>query len=168
MVSLLSLCPCLIKGGFYLKEYIEYLFKNYRKNKFKIKLIDIEIKEIENSYEGCTGLDMSKEKSSPTHKFSSDVENEVINKEKKIEKLKRNKAKFINEVDKTDCFLRYLKNKEEESDSLDSKLIEFKYIKNMSWKSVGINLGMDRHSCKDRKNKILAELEDIASAISIS
>ncbi len=150
-----------------MKEYIEELFKNYRKNKFKIKLIDIEIKEMENSYEGCTGLDMSKEKSSPTHKFSSDVENEIINKERKIEKLRRNKIKIINEIQKVECLLEYLKDKESiEGYNIDRKLIECRYMNKMSWWKISKSFGMDYRTCKERIDNTLIELEGM-SAVNI-
>lgn len=134
-----------------MEEYIEELFRNYRKNKFKIKLIDVEIEEIKNSYEGCSGLDMSKEKTSVTHRFSSDVENEVLNKERRIKQLERKKIKLSSTIEKTENLLEFLEGK-------DKEVIELKYIHGLRWNALSENLGISEPTCRRIKVNAINEL----------
>lgn len=59
----------------------ENLLKNYNRLETEIKLIKAEIEDIKESYTGCGAIGYS-EKSGPTNKFSSMVEDEVIRKRK--------------------------------------------------------------------------------------
>ena len=66
----------------------ENLLRNYNTLETEIKLIEAEIKDIQESYTGCGAIGYN-EKSGPTNKFSSMVEDEVIRKEKDLFYLKR-------------------------------------------------------------------------------
>jgi hypothetical protein len=72
---------------------IEYSLFNYREIPLYIKYLEIEIERIENNCEGFKGQSDNQIKpSTPTNEFNSSVENELINKEREIERI-RNKIK---------------------------------------------------------------------------
>lgn len=59
----------------------ENLLRNYNRLETEIKLIEGEIEDIKEYYTGCVVIGYS-EKSGPTNKINSMVEDEVIRKEK--------------------------------------------------------------------------------------
>lgn len=137
-------------------EYIEDLLKNYRKNKFKINDIDIEIEEIQKTFEGVRGLNISQEKVGPTNKFNSDVENEIINKEKRIEQLKQTKIKLQTEIKRAENLLNYLEGRNE-------KVIRFRYIDGLNWNKISERLEISEPTCRKVKNDSIKELISILS-----
>ncbi|WP_243289299.1 hypothetical protein [Clostridium perfringens] len=62
---------------------IENLLRNYNRLEAEIKLIEGEIENIKEYYTGCVVIGYS-EKSGPTNKINSMVEDEVIRKEKDL------------------------------------------------------------------------------------
>lgn len=139
-----------------MKNYIENLLKNYRKNKFRINDIDIEIEKIENSFEGIRGLNISQEKTGPTNKFNSDVENEIINKERRIDQLKQNKIKLQTEIKRTENLLNYLEGR-------NKKVIEMRYIKGLKWDDISEILEISNPTSIKIKDDSIQELVTILS-----
>lgn len=139
-----------------MKEYIEELLKNYRKNKFRINDIDIEIEEIQNSFEGMRGLNISNEKTGPTNKFNSDVENEIVNKENRIDQLTQNKIKLQTEIKRTENLLNYLEGRHE-------KVIKFRYIDGLKWSVISERLEISYPTCKKAICDAIEELVSILS-----
>lgn len=137
-------------------EYIEDLLKTYRKNKFKINDIDIEIEEIQKTFEGVRGLNISQEKVGPTNKFNSDVENEIINKEKRIEQLKQTKIKLQTKIKRAENLLNYLEGRNE-------KVIRFRYIEGLNWSKISERLEISEPTCRKVKNDSIKELISILS-----
>ncbi|EPB8156887.1 hypothetical protein ACRS99_001284 [Clostridium perfringens] len=77
------------------------LLKNYNKLDIEIKLIKAEIDDIKESYTGCLAIGYS-EKSGPTNKFSSIIEDEIIRKEKELLYINRDleyKVKLKSRID---------------------------------------------------------------------
>lgn len=107
---------------------VEGMLYGYKRSVIKIKNIDIDIEELENSYEGCTGLNYD-EKSSPTNKFSSIVENELVNKDYKLEKLKDKKKNYERQISRVDNILSILTNDE-------YRLIELRYFQRLRFKEI--------------------------------
>ena len=66
---------------------VEQLLKNYNDMVSIIELKELEIKDLEETYCGCGAICYS-EKSGQTYKFNSTVENEVVDRENRINKLK--------------------------------------------------------------------------------
>ena len=84
-----------------LYKIVEGMLYNYKTVKAEILNIDIEIEDIRNEYSGCGSINY-RERSSPTNKFNSSVENEIVSKEKRIKYLqnkKEGKQKLINRID---------------------------------------------------------------------
>lgn len=106
---------------------VEGMLYNYNNMKREIKGLDLAIEEVENNYIGITGLDPSKEKFK-TNKINSVVENEVVNKEEKIQKLKKEKLYKENQVKKIDNALEVLTERERQ-------IIDLRYFNKMpNWK----------------------------------
>ncbi|MGL4571645.1 MAG: DUF1492 domain-containing protein [Clostridium sp.] len=139
-----------------MKELLEELLKNYRKNKFRINDIDIEIEEVQNSFEGVRGLNISNEKTGPTNRFNSDVENEIINKEKRMDQLKQNKIKLQSEIKRTENLLNYLEDR-------NKKVIEFRYIQGLKWNVISERLEISEPTCRKVKDDAIEELISILS-----
>ena len=112
----------------------ENLLRNYNTLETEIKLIEAEIKDIQESYIGCGAIGYN-EKSGPTNKFSSMVEDEVIRKEKDLFYLKRDLDYKVRLKRRIDLAIQTLRTKEEKD------LIRLRYINQpkVSWGTV------DRH-----------------------
>ncbi|WP_242979291.1 hypothetical protein [Clostridium botulinum] len=77
----------------------EDLLNDYIKIKSEIDNLQIEIEDIKLEYKGVGAMSYE-EKGSPTNAFNSNVENEIINKEKLLEKLNYKLNKKIRLVKK--------------------------------------------------------------------
>lgn len=80
---------------------VEAMLYNYKKTKAEINILNRQLEMLKNDYRG-TGAISYDEKSSPTNKFNSSVENEVIKRAKEIEELKdriQSKEVEINNID---------------------------------------------------------------------
>lgn len=62
----------------------EAMLYGYKNLEMDIDFLRLEVKRIKNNYEGCKGLDMSKENTGKTNKFSSVVENEIMYREREL------------------------------------------------------------------------------------
>ncbi len=98
---------------------IKQLFKDYLKNKNKIKLLHQEIECIKND-DGLHGIKVY-EKTSSTNKVNDSLGNLLEYKTKKITELER-EIKFIQmDIDRVDLFLSFLDEKK-------SKVLKYKFI----------------------------------------
>lgn len=113
----------------------ENLLRNYNTLETEIKLIEAEIKDIQESYTGCGAIGYN-EKSGPTNKFSSMVEDEVIRKEKDLFYLKRDLDYKVRLKRRIDLAIQTLRTKEEKD------LIRLRYINQpkVSWGTVARHL----------------------------
>ncbi|HAT4254987.1 DUF722 domain-containing protein [Clostridium perfringens] len=134
----------------------ENLLKNYNRLETEIKLIKAEIEDIKESYTGCVAIGYS-EKSGPTNKFSSMVEDEVIRKEKDLFYLKRDLEYKVKLKRRIDLAIQTLRTKEEKD------LVKLKYINqpNVSWGNVAYILRYNKDYCrKELRNKIIRQIAD--------
>ncbi|MGU8470239.1 DUF722 domain-containing protein [Clostridium perfringens] len=134
----------------------ENLLKNYNRLETEIKLIKAEIEDIKESYTGCVTIGYS-EKSGPTNKFSSLVEDEVIRKEKDLFYLKRDLEYKVKLKRRIDLAIQTLRTKEEKD------LVKLKYINqpNVSWGNVAYILRYNKDYCrKELRNKIIRQIAD--------
>lgn len=134
----------------------ENLLRDYNVLETEIKLIESEIKDIQESYSGCGAIGYS-EKTGPTNKFSSMVEDEVIRKEKELYNLNKDLDYKVRLKRRIDLAIQTLKTKEERD------LVKLKYINqpNVSWGSVAYILRYNKDYCrKELRPKIIRHIAD--------
>ena len=133
----------------------EAILYSYNDLVSKIKCLELEIKDVENLYEGCGAIEY-KEKIQATNKFNSLVENEVINKEKILDKL--NKELYSKRIlkEKIDSTIERFNDSER-------KLVELRYTnRNMlSWDQIGYILGFNADYCRQKfRKRVINKLTD--------
>ncbi|ELC8458781.1 DUF722 domain-containing protein [Clostridium perfringens] len=134
----------------------EVLLKNYSKLESEIELIKLEIKDIQKSYTGCGAIGYS-EKSGPTNKFSSMVEDEVIRKEKELYNLNKDLDYKVRLKRRIDLAIQTLRTKEEKD------LIRLRYINQpkVSWGTVARHLKYNKDYCrKELRPKVIKQIAD--------
>ncbi|EOU1912007.1 DUF722 domain-containing protein [Clostridium perfringens] len=134
----------------------ENLLRNYNTLETEIKLIESEIKDIQESYTGCGAIGYN-EKSGPTNKFSSMVEDEVIRKEKNLFYLKRDLDYKVRLKRRIDLAIQTLRTKEEKD------LIRLRYINQpkVSWGTVARHLKYNKDYCrKELRPKVIKQIAD--------
>ena len=136
-------------------EYHLYQYKDIDKLN---QINDIRIKKLRNEI-SLGGGDMFGEKSSPTNKFNSAVENDVIYREKniqpEIDKLMREKENRIIEKELIDNALDLLEEEEK-------KLVELRYFSKptRSWDSIALELNQSTDNCIKIRRKAIKKLAD--------
>ena len=136
-------------------EYHLYQYKDIDKLN---QINDIRIKKLRNEI-SLGGGDMFGEKSSPTNKFNSAVENDVIYREKniqpEIDKLMREKENRIIEKELIDNALDLLEEEEK-------KLVELRYFSKptRSWDSIALELNQSKDNCIKIRRKVIEKLAD--------
>lgn len=136
-------------------EYHLYQYKDIDKLN---QINDIRIKKLRNEI-SLGGGDMFGEKSSPTNKFNSAVENDVIYREKniqpEIDKLMREKENRIIEKELIDNALDLLEEEEK-------KLVELRYFSKptRSWDSIALELNQSKDNCIKIRRKVIERLAD--------
>ena len=134
----------------------ENLLRNYNTLETEIKLIEAEIKDIQESYTGCGAIGYN-EKSGPTNKFNSMVEDEVIRKEKDLFYLKRDLDCKVRLKRRIDLAIQTLRTKEEKD------LIRLRYISQpkVSWGTVARHLKYNKDYCrKELRPKVIKQIAD--------
>ena len=137
------------------REYHLYQYKDIDKLN---QINDIRIKKLRNEI-SLGGGDMFGEKSSPTNKFNSAVENDVIYREKniqpEIDKLMREKENRIIEKELIDNALDLLEEEEK-------KLVELRYFSKptRSWDSIALELNQSKDNCIKIRRKVIERLAD--------
>lgn len=132
----------------------EWLLYNYKKLKAEIKNIDIEIEDIKNTYVGVSAIYISKDNLSKTYKTTSIIENEILDKERRIERLESIKFSKENQVKKVDNALETLTEE-------DRKLIELRYFERLPNYKVAMIFDMTEEGCSARKRRIVENIKDI-------
>ena len=136
-------------------EYHLYQYKDIDKLN---QINDIRIKKLRNEI-SLGGGDVFGEKSSPTNKFNSAVENDVIYREKniqpEIDKLMREKENRIIEKELIDNALDLLEEEEK-------KLVELRYFSKptRSWDSIALELNQSKDNCIKIRRKVIERLAD--------
>lgn len=133
----------------------EAILYDYNNLALKIDLLKAEIKDIEETYQGCGSISYE-ERTQATNKFNSSVENEVLEKEKL---LKINKIDLNNKVTlkrRIDSAVQGLKDEER-------KLVELRYInkRQLSWNQIAFVLKYSQEYCrKDLRKKAINKIGD--------
>ena len=136
-------------------EYYLYKYKDIDKLN---QLADIKIKKLLNDV-SIGGGDMFGEKSSPTNKFSSSVEDEVIKRSEtiqvEIDKLKREKEERNLEKELISTSLTLLADEERH-------LVELRYFSKPTreWASIADELNQSVDNCIKVRKKVIEKLAD--------
>ncbi|MDF2884651.1 MAG: hypothetical protein K0R54_5220 [Clostridiaceae bacterium] len=131
----------------------EFLLYNYKNTLVEIKNINLEIESLKLDYTGCSGISYE-EKSAPTNKFNSAIENEVISKEKRIEQLeviKKNKLIIVNKID----------NALEILDARLLEIIKLRYFEKRSNRYIAEKLNLTEEWISKLKSDTINQLSDL-------
>lgn len=133
---------------FIIKYYkgVESNLYNYKSIKAEIKNIDLELQELENEGESCGSINYE-EKSAPTNKFNSTIENQII----RPDQLKSKKHKLEVQLEKINNALETLSDDEME-------LIELRYFNKLQFKVIAERIDRNEMYCVYLKSKIIKKL----------
>ena len=125
-------------------KYIENLFRNYKKNKSRIKILNLGM--VTDDDFTISGVDYSKDKIQTSN--MSDLSDTVIKREKELEKL-------IYEVNVTEALLESLNTK-------DRYIIEAFYIENIRMNKIAVKLNYyEIKTVWNNKDRIMNYLVDL-------
>lgn len=136
----------------------EYHLYKYKDIDTLNELADIKIKKLKNDV-SLRGISYD-EKSGPTNKFNSDVENEVIRREEhiqsKINQLLIEKEDRINEKELIDKVMQLLEYEER-------KLVELRYFSKptRSWTSIAQELNQSVDNCIKVRRKVIDKISEL-------
>jgi len=125
---------------------VESNLYNYKAIKAEIKNIDLELQELENEGTGCKAINYE-EKSAPTNKFNSVVENETL----RPDQLKKRIHKLKVQLEKIDNALETLSDDE-------MKLVELRYFRKLQFKVIAQIIDRNEMYCVCLKSKIIKKL----------
>ncbi|CZR81509.1 TPA: transcriptional regulator [Clostridioides difficile] len=128
---------------------------NYNRLKAEIKYLNLEIKKKENSYLGCK-FGVYTERTSQTYNISSSVENEIMRKEKEIEKIRR-------EVESKEILIEKIDNAMSLLNEEEITLVQYRYFskKNNSWGYIADSIGFSVTRCKQMRIEIINKVKDL-------
>lgn len=121
--------------------------------KAEIKNIDLEIIELENEYAGCKATTFE-EKSAPTNKFNSSVENEMITREYKPEQLEKRKHKLEIQIEKIDNALEIL-------DERSYGIVTMIYFSNLNYRDISSKIDLTEDYIGDLKRDIVGKISGL-------
>ncbi|WP_254176579.1 RinA family protein [Clostridium baratii] len=134
----------------------EAILYDYNNLALRIDLLKAEIKDIEETYQGCGAMSYE-ERTQATNKFNSSVENEIIQREKELRALKLDLNNKIKLKRRIDAAIQGLKKDEER------KLVELRYINKrpLSWNQIAYVLKYSQEYCrKDLRKKAINKIGD--------
>ena len=131
---------------------VEGMLYNIKKNKVKIMNLKLELERVEHSYRGCGGF-VFEERTSNTYKITSSVENEIVAKEERVQKLNNQIRSLEIQIKKIENALSILTEQE-------LKIIELQYFKQMRSKDVAQHLLYTAQYYCHLKKAILDKLID--------
>ncbi|MDU1053340.1 DUF722 domain-containing protein [Clostridium baratii] len=134
----------------------EAILYDYNNLALRIDLLKAEIKDIEETYQGCGAMSYE-ERTQATNKFNSSVENEIIQREKELRALKLDLNNKIKLKRRIDAAIQGLKKDEER------KLVELRYINKrpLSWNQIAYVLKYSQEYCrKDLRKSAIKGIAD--------
>ena len=132
---------------------IEAMLYNYNKTKAEIKNLDIEINYMQSNFEGISGLNLT-EKTGKTYKITSSVENEVINKDKKVKELEYIRSLKVREINKIDNAIDSLTDREK-------LLVKYRYFDRIGNLATANKLELTEQRVSELKKDIIKNIESI-------
>ena len=135
---------------------IKQLFKDYLKNKNKIKLLHQEIECIKND-DGLHGIKFY-EKTSSTNKVNDSLGNLLEYKTKKITELEREIKLIQRDIDRVDLFLSFL-------DENKAKILKYKFMTTpqLTYVAIAHRLGYSDSGVRMVVARALKELENLVN-----
>ncbi|AQM59867.1 DUF722 domain-containing protein [Clostridium baratii] len=134
----------------------EAILYDYNNLALRIELLKAEIKDMEETYQGCGSISYE-ERTQATNKFNSSVENEIIEREKELRALKLDLNNKIKLKRRVDAAIQGLKKDEER------KLVELRYINKrpLSWNQIAYVLKYSQEYCrKDLRRDAIKGIAD--------
>ncbi len=127
---------------------------NYKTLIAEVENLKIAIAEEEKEYKGCSAMTYE-EKTAPTNKFNSTVENEVMTKEKQLNRLNEElKIKQLS-IQRIENALEPLVDREKE-------IVELKYFKKLkTWEMVGERVNLSGDYCRNLGKDIIERVSKI-------
>lgn len=132
---------------------VEAMLHNYKNTKAEIKILKRNLEILENDYNGVRGLSYE-EKSSPTNKFNSDVENEVIQRSIKIQTLK-------NEIRLKEIEIENIDDVIESLDERAAYMIEEFYFKRRQLKVISVEIHLDENYSSAYKTSVIEKIANL-------
>lgn len=132
---------------------VEAMLYNYKNTKAEIKILKRKLEVYENNYDGVRGLSYD-EKSTPTNKFNSDVENEVIRRAEEIQKLKNEIRLKEIEIENIDDAINAL-------DERAAYVITEFYIKKRQLKVISSEVHLNENYSSDYKSSIINKIANL-------
>lgn len=127
----------------------EKMLYDYPYLKIEVKNLELDIEELKSEFEGVRSISYD-EKSGPTNKFNSDVENEIIIREKKISNLIKLKNSKERQILKINNILSILSEDEK-------KIIELRYFKNLHFKEISSVLANSEKNLMRKRKKVISD-----------
>ncbi|NFH81737.1 hypothetical protein FDA09_16615 [Clostridium botulinum] len=129
------------------------MLKNYRKLQSKLSMWNLQKEKMKYKFDGVNAIGYE-ERSSPTHKFNSNVENEVINRSFDFEVIEKNIIYYENQIKEIEIALDMLTERER-------FIIEKKYFDKIKNIDIALDLDLTEEYVCDLKRGIVNKLSDI-------
>lgn len=129
---------------------VEAMLYNYKNTIAEIKILKRDLEILENDYRGTGGISYE-ERISPTNAFNSSVENEVIKRAEKIQKLKNNIRLKEIEIENINDAVESLLDDEK-------TFIKERFFNKRSNKYIASMFNIAEQTSCDYKNKIINKL----------
>lgn len=139
-------------------SYVEGKLYNYKSMKVELNSYKIDLEYLNKDYEGCRGQSYSGITSSRTNSLYSSVENELIRKEKRKERLQSKITEKEREIRKIENALALL-------DDEELQLVELRYfsdrMKPLSWLAIGKEMLTSGKRCRYLRDRVLFKLSNV-------
>lgn len=139
-------------------SYVEGKLYNYKSMKVELNSYKIDLEYLNKDYEGCRGQSYSGITSSKTNSLYSSVENELIRKEKRKERLQSKITEKERQIRKIENALALL-------DDEELQLVELRYfsdrIKPLSWLAIGKEMLTSGKRCRYLRDRVLFKLSNV-------
>lgn len=139
-------------------SYVEGKLYNYKSMKVELNSYKIDLEYLNKDYEGCRGQSYSGITSSKTNSLYSSVENELIRKEKRKERLQSKITEKERQIRKIENALALL-------DDEELQLVELRYfsdrIKPLSWLAIGKEMLTSDKRCRCIRDEVLFKLSNV-------
>lgn len=130
----------------------EAMLYNFNKTKSEIKNIELDLELLKSEFDGVGAIVYS-ERTGPTHKFNSSVENEVVVRESRIKKLEQVKKIKEVEIEKIENALSDLTERER-------SLVQMKYLKKDSNRMIAAKLDLTEEYVSELKKGIVNKISE--------
>ena len=139
-------------------SYVEGKLYNYKSMKVELNSYKIDLEYLNKDYEGCRGQSYSGITSSRTNSLYSSVENELIRKEKRKERLQSKITEKERQIRKIENALALL-------DDEELQLVELRYfsdrMKPLSWLAIGKEMLTSGKRCRYLRDRVLFKLSNV-------